>query len=163
MNETKNTQKNTNKAKKTQGDSMIEAVTKSSEDTFAALLEESYKNNQRFREGQVVSGTVVNVLKDKVLVDIGYKSEGYVPIAEFYDIKNELHIKEGDKIDVYLEQAEDEEGNIVLSKERADKMKIWDTIALAYEKGELVKGRIIDKVKGGLSVDIGIKAFLPGS
>ncbi len=163
MKQIKDTDQNTKQEKKDKGDSMVGAVTKGYEENFAALLEESYKKNQRFREGQVVSGIVVSVLKDKVLVDIGYKSAGYVPIIEFYDLKNELHIKPGDTIDVYLEQAEDEEGNIILSKERADKMKIWDTIALAFEKGDLVKGRIIDKVKGGLSVDIGIKAFLPGS
>jgi small subunit ribosomal protein S1 len=112
-----------------------------------------------FEEGEVVRGRVVHVGTSEVLVDVGYKSEGAIPIDEF---RGRLP-KVGDEIEVYLEAKEDSEGLIVLSKDKADKIKVWDAITQAYEKGAPIEGRIIEVVKGGLSVDVGVKAFLPGS
>lgn len=133
------------------------------EESFAAMFEASIKDKQ-LREGEIVHGKVIQLLGDHVVVDIGYKSEGTIPLAEFG--KNEdgqPRVKVGDEIDVLLESYEDEEGLIVLSKEKADKLKVWDKISEACEKNELVEGTIVSRVKGGLSVDIGVKAFLPGS
>jgi len=106
---------------------------------------------------------VVNVGRDHVTVDIGYKSEGTIPLSEFSAINGVPQVKVGDKVDVFVESRENEEGGVVLSKEKADKLKVWDEISAAAERDELVEGTIVARVKGGLSVDIGVKAFLPGS
>ncbi|HLB94539.1 MAG TPA: S1 RNA-binding domain-containing protein, partial [Nitrospiria bacterium] len=124
-----------------------------------ALYEESFKN---LKEGATVEGTVITVQPGSVVVDIGYKSEGLIPSDEFSE--DELAtLKAGDRIQVYLQEREDNEGNLILSKEKAAKMKVWESLERAYEKGETVEGRILAKIKGGLMVDIGVKAFLPGS
>jgi small subunit ribosomal protein S1 len=112
-----------------------------------------------FEEGEVVRGRVVHVGTGEVLVDVGYKSEGTIPVEEF---RGQLP-KVGEEIEVYLEAKEDSEGLIVLSKDKADKIKVWDAITRAHEKGAPVEGRVIEVVKGGLAVDVGVKAFLPGS
>jgi small subunit ribosomal protein S1 len=114
-----------------------------------------------FEEGEVVRGRVVHVGTSEVLVDVGYKSEGAIPIEEFH--RHGGLPKVGEEIEVYLEAKEDSEGLIVLSKDKADKIKVWDAITQAYEKGSPVEGRVVEVVKGGLSVDVGVKAFLPGS
>ena len=130
--------------------------------SFAELLEQTYARDE-VREGEIVHGTVVSVGKDFVLVDVGYKSEGMIPVNEFPMVNGESQIKSGDQIDVLVEARENEHGLIVLSKEKADKLKIWDEISAACERDEVVEGFIVARVKGGLSVDIGVKAFLPGS
>jgi len=112
-----------------------------------------------FEEGEVVRGRVVHLGSSEVLVDVGYKSEGAIPIDEF---RGNLP-KVGDEIEVYLEAKEDAEGLIVLSKDKADKIKVWDVVTQAFEGGTPVEGRVIEVVKGGLAVDVGVKAFLPGS
>ncbi len=133
------------------------------EENFAALYEASLKENE-LKEGEIVKGEVIQVIGDNVVVDIGYKSEGAIHLHEFgRDSEGKPNIKVGDQVDVLLERCEDEEGMIVLSKEKADKLKVWDEISDACEKNELVEGTIVARVKGGLSVDIGVKAFLPGS
>ena len=114
-----------------------------------------------FEEGEVVRGRVVHVGTSEVLVDVGYKSEGSIPIEEFQ--RAGTLPKVGEEIEVYLEAKEDSEGLIVLSKDKADKIKVWDAITQAYEKGVPVEGRVVEVVKGGLAVDVGVKAFLPGS
>ncbi|MBN1277457.1 MAG: 30S ribosomal protein S1 [Deltaproteobacteria bacterium] len=129
-------------------------------DNFMELYEESLKSIQ---EGEVVEGQIVQIDKEYVLVDIGYKSEGQIHIQEFIDDEGNLTAKVGDKIEVLLERREDDEGTIRLSKEKAAKIKIWDEIKDIYENNLTVKGTIISRVKGGLSVDIGLQAFLPGS
>ena len=129
-------------------------------DSFMQLYEESLKS---IKEGEVVSGEIVQVDKEYVLVDIGYKSEGQISIREFVDDEGNLAAKVGDKIEVLLERREDDEGVIRLSKEKAAKIKVWDTIREIYENDGTVKGIILSRVKGGLSVDIGLQAFLPGS
>ena len=118
-------------------------------------------STNEFEEGEVVRGRVVHVGTSEVLVDVGYKSEGAIPIEEFY--RHGGLPKVGEEIEVYLEAKEDSEGLIVLSKDKADKIKVWDAITQAHEKGSPVEGRVVEVVKGGLSVDVGVKAFLPGS
>jgi small subunit ribosomal protein S1 len=130
------------------------------EEDFASLYEASIKE---LREREVVTGVVVGISSDGVLVDVGYKSEGIIPKAQFLGEDGELTIEEGDEVEVFLEKKEDSEGLIYLSKEKADKMKIWNEIGKAYEDNEPVQGRIIARIKGGLTVDIGVRAFLPGS
>src|SRR5947207_1556074 len=117
--------------------------------------------SSEFEEGEVVRGRVVQVTATEVLGDVGYKSEGVIPIDEFH--RHGKLPRVGDEIEVYLEAKEDAEGLIVLSKDKADKIKVWDAITQAHEKGLPVEGRIIEVVKGGLAVDVGVKAFLPGS
>ena len=114
-----------------------------------------------FEEGEVVRGRVVYVGTSEVLVDVGYKSEGAIPIEEFHRAGKLPSV--GDDIDVYLEAKEDSEGLIVLSKDKADKIRVWDSVTQAYDKGQPVEGRVVEVVKGGLAVDVGVKAFLPGS
>ena len=138
------------------------------EEDFAAMLEESFKKKGsakggELKENEIVRGTVVQVTKDYAVVDIGYKSEGQVPIQEFGLAEGKPNVKVGDAVEVLLESRENDTGMVVLSKEKADKMRIWDEISAACERDELVEGTIVGRVKGGLSVDIGVKAFLPGS
>jgi small subunit ribosomal protein S1 len=113
------------------------------------------------QEGEVVRGRVVEVRDSEVLVDIGYKSEGTIPIEEFRHAGSLPNV--GDEIEVYLESKEDNEGLIVLSKDKADKIKVWDVISSAHDSGTPVEGRVAEVVKGGLAVDVGVRAFLPGS
>ncbi len=129
-------------------------------ESFMRLYEESLKS---IKEGEVVAGEIVQVDKEYVLVDIGYKSEGQINIREFIDDEGNLAANVGDKIEVLLERREDDEGVIRLSKEKAAKIKVWDKIREIYENDGTVKGTILSRVKGGLSVDIGLQAFLPGS
>ena len=114
-------------------------------------------------EGEIVRGTVLEIKNDTVLIDIGYKSEGTIPLKEFQTLSGEFPIKVGDAVDVYLDQKEDSDGLIVLSREKAEKIKVWDDIRRSYEKGEVITGTILGRTKGGLMVDIGVRAFLPGS
>jgi small subunit ribosomal protein S1 len=127
---------------------------------FASMYEASIRD---LREREVVTGTVVGISQDGVLVDVGYKSEGIIPKSQFLDESGELTIEEGDTVEVFLEKKEDSEGLIYLSKEKADKMKVWNDIGKSYEDNEPVRGKIISRIKGGLTVDIGVRAFLPGS
>src|SRR5689334_12649222 len=112
-------------------------------------------------EGEVVRGRVVEVRDSEILVDIGYKSEGTIPIEEFRHAGSLPKV--GEEIEVYLESKEDNEGRIVLSKDKADKIKVWDQIGKAHDSGTPVEGRVAEVVKGGLAVDVGVRAFLPGS
>ncbi|NWG03786.1 MAG: 30S ribosomal protein S1 [Syntrophaceae bacterium] len=128
---------------------------------FQTLYEESLKT---LEEGQILRGTVVDITPEHVMVDVGYKSEGQIPVQEFLKRDKKVDVKIGDRIDVLLERKESEEGVLTLSKEKADKIKIWKEISRSCREGEVIEGEIVGKVKGGLSVDIGrIQAFLPGS
>src|SRR5210317_1433316 len=124
------------------------------------LYEESFK---RFAEGEVVTGRIISIDKDHVLVDIGYKSEGQIRIHEFKNEEGEITAKMGDSVEVMVEWWDDEEERVVLSKEKAANIKIWDAIKQSYEEDGTVEGVISNRVKGGFSVDIGVQAFLPGS
>ncbi|MBC8341120.1 MAG: S1 RNA-binding domain-containing protein, partial [Proteobacteria bacterium] len=128
--------------------------------SFAELFSQGPKSA---KEGEVASGIVLSIDDEFVQVDIGFKSEGLVATWEFMEDDGTVTIKVGDTVDVLVEDAEDEDGRIVLSKEKAERLKIWDEISLAFDEDRAVEGTVITRVKGGLSVDIGVKAFLPGS
>jgi small subunit ribosomal protein S1 len=128
-------------------------------EALAALYEETFKN---LEEGTITEGRVVALAKDKVVVDIGYKSEGMIPSDQFsHDDLQQLKI--GDRIQVYIEECEDADGNLILSKEKADKMKIWEELEKLYKEEKSIDGKVVSRIKGGMMVDIGVKAFLPGS
>ena len=133
--------------------------------SFAALFEDSLEGGDFGKEGEIVTGTIVAVQRDNVVIDIGGKSEGVIPLSEFMDEKGEINVKPGDKTEVYVESRENDDGLVILSKEKADKAKVWQELVLAFRNNELVEGTITQRVKGGLSVTIrgGVKAFLPGS
>ena len=113
------------------------------------------------REGEIIPGLVVAIEKGEVVVDVGFKSEGTIALAEFTE-PDELEV--GNEIEVFLENIEDQEGQLVISKQKADFMKVWDKIRDAHEDGSVVEGLILRRIKGGLVVDLfGVDAFLPGS
>ena len=143
---------------------MNNATQDTGDEDFAALLAESFGQDS-VKEGEILRGTVIAVGKDFAIVDVGYKSEGQVPLDEFRLADGSIGVKPGDVVDVLLESRENDMGMIVLSKEKADRFKVWDEISAACERDELIEGVITARVKGGLSVTIrgGVKAFLPGS
>jgi small subunit ribosomal protein S1 len=127
-------------------------------------MREIYEESLRdILEGDIVKGTILEVRDDVAMVDIGYKSEGLISLREFRGPSGEMTAKVGDVVDVYLEQREDSDGLIVLSREKAEKIKIWEELSEVYEKGAPISGTILGRTKGGLIVDIGVRAFLPGS
>lgn len=129
---------------------------------YGAMLEAYDSSLKEISEGEVVSGTVLKVLESHAVVDVGFKSEGHIPLAEFRNESGEVTLKPGDHVDVLLVSMESD-GSIILSREKAERMKLWDTIEKAYEEEAVLKGRVIERIKGGLAVDIGVRAFLPGS
>ena len=130
---------------------------------FASLLDLYDNSFRNITEGEVVKGTVLSVSASAVIVDVGFKSEGMIPLDEFLDENGEVIVQPGDTVDVLLERTEDRDGHIVLSREKAEKMKIWDEVEKAFADRKVVIGRVIERIKGGLAVDIGVRAFLPGS
>ncbi len=132
------------------------------DDQFRAMFEQSLVERD-FKVGDVVSGRIVEVQEDYVLVDINYKSEGLIPISEFRVVEGQVNVTVGETVEVYIDRVENENGMVVLSKDKADMLRAWNDISRAAENEEVIEGTIIAKVKGGLSVDIGVKAFLPGS
>src|SRR5690348_15859162 len=113
-----------------------------------------------FREGSIVKGTILEIRPREVLVDIKYKSEGVIPLTEFEDADS---LEVGDEVDVLLERLENEEGMVVLSKEKAAYRQNWNKIVTVFEGDGLIKGKVRSVVKGGLMVNIGVEAFLPAS
>ncbi len=158
----------------TSGETMVEATPEEGEkrelqkvfhgeeaEDFKKLYEESLKT---LEEGQILKGIVVDITPDHVTVDVGYKSEGQIPMQEFLKRDKKVDMKIGDQIDVLLERKNTEEGLLILSKEKADKIKLWRDVSRSCKEGEIIEGEVVSKVKGGLSVDIGgMTAFLPGS
>ena len=130
---------------------------------YARLLDLYDTSFRNIAEGEVVKGTVLKVTASEVIVDVGYKSEGIIAVDEFIDETGQIAVQPGDIVDVLLERTEDREGYVVLSREKAEKMKIWDDVEKAYAEKKVVIGRVIERIKGGLAVDIGVRAFLPGS
>jgi small subunit ribosomal protein S1 len=115
----------------------------------------------QFKEGQIIQGIVIELAKGLATIDVGFKSEGNIHLHEFPNNGQDLSV--GEEVEVFLERSEDNDGNVVLSKEKANKIKLWDELVSKYEAEEIIEGTIIAKAKGGLTVDIGLKAFLPGS
>ena len=132
-------------------------------DDFGAVLAEFESGSNVLKEGEVVRGRVIRLMEKDVVVDIGFKSEGIIDKDEFRALDGTFSVAEGDTVDVLLEKTEDAKGYVVLSKEKAERLKVWKSVEEAYEKNEAITGRIIDRIKGGLKVDIGLPAFLPGS
>jgi small subunit ribosomal protein S1 len=128
---------------------------------FGQLLDS--EESRQFAEGEVFNGKIISIGQDYVMVDIGYKQEGLVSVKEFLNFDGSLKVEEGQEIEVYLEKLESSMGNLILSKDKAEILKAWDKISEACEQGTPIEGTVVSKVKGGLSVDIGVKAFLPGS
>jgi len=136
----------------------LSAEEKAAHQEMEAYFEKSLKN---FREGEIIIGRVLGLAKGMVTVDVGFKSEGLINLNEFPEAEKDLQI--GDEIEVFLERVEDNNGIVVLSKEKANKIKIWEKLVKAFEAEEIIEGIVVAKAKGGLTVDIGLKAFLPGS
>ncbi len=130
---------------------------------YTRLLEFYDSSFRNIAEGEVVKGTVLKVTDSEVIVDVGYKSEGIIGVQEFLDENGQITVQPGDIVDVLLERTEDRDGYVVLSREKAEKMKIWDDVEKAFADKKVVIGRVIERIKGGLAVDIGVRAFLPGS
>src|SRR2546426_589371 len=130
---------------------------------YEQLLEMYDQSLRTLAEGEVVRGRVLRISGNEVIVDVGYKSEGIIDKDEFLGPDGQIHIKVGDEIDVLLEKTENKDGYVVLSKEKAEKMKVWEEIERAYADGRPVTGVVKERIKGGLAVDIGVRAFLPGS
>jgi len=129
-------------------------------ESFAELFG---SNERAIKEGEIARGRILSIDGDFVQIDIGFKSEGMIATWEFMTEEGELFINVGDEVEVLVEEVESEDGQLVLSKEKAERLKVWDEISNAYDNEEAVEGTIVARVKGGLSVDIGVKAFLPGS
>ena len=144
----------------TPGESQMQEDVILPEESFEKIFEESMKSMQ---DGEVVQGKVLQITPDYVIIDVGYKSEGQIPLQEFYDGDNKLAVQVGDTIDVLIEDWENENGMMVLSKQKADQMRVWETISSVHDQDGVIEGKIVSRIKGGLSVDIGLKAFLPGS
>ena len=127
-------------------------------ESLATLYTESFRD---VKEGELVKGKIVRIQGDNVIIDVGFKSEGSIPKSEFQEHESS---QIGDEVEVVLESVEDQDGNLVLSKSRADFLKIWDRVLNTYETGEIINGKIIKRIKGGMVVDLlGMEAFLPGS
>jgi small subunit ribosomal protein S1 len=129
-------------------------------ESFQELYEESLQQTQ---EGEVVHGRVIHVGQEYVTVDVGFKSEGQIPLSQFPAKEGIPAVAIGDAVDVFIERKESETGLLILSKEKADKFKFWEEISRAWNEDQMIEGKIVSRIKGGLTVDIGIPAFLPGS
>jgi len=137
-----------------------DAVANAEYQEFLALYDESMRN---LTEGEIVRGKVVAITANEVIVDVGYKSEGLIPIEEFRGVDGEVHVQVGTDVEVLLEKAEDQEGHVLLSHSKAERMRVWNDIEQSFREGRVIKGRVIDRIKGGLTIDVGVRAFLPGS
>ncbi|MFL5568595.1 MAG: S1 RNA-binding domain-containing protein, partial [Gemmatimonadaceae bacterium] len=132
-----------------------------SQDELETMMEMYNGTMASIEEGEIVKSRVLDIRDNMVVLDIGFKSEGTIPLEEFKDLPD---LKPGDEVEVLLEHLEDQEGSVVLSKKKADFMRVWERIRVAYENDEPVRGALIKKIKGGVVVDLmGVDAFLPGS
>ena len=142
----------------------LDNESKQEEDSAEINIEEMYEQSLRqIQEGELITGEIIKIDEEYVLVDIGYKSEGIIPIREFKDADGKVTAKVGNKVDVVLERKENDEGVVTLSMERAKKIKVWDQIRDIQNSDGTIQGKVIHRVKGGLSIDVGLPAFLPGS
>jgi small subunit ribosomal protein S1 len=133
------------------------------EQDYQRLLELYDESMRNLTEGEIVPGRVIGVTSNSVIVDVGYKSEGLIPIEEFTDREGKLTVQVGEEVDVLLEKTEDQEGHVLLSRIKAQRMRRWTEVERAYKENKVIKGRVTDRIKGGLTVDVGLRAFLPGS
>src|SRR6266496_1142084 len=131
-------------------------------ESYEDLLED-YSHFAPPAADEVLQGTVLSITGQDVIIDFGYKSEGIVPIAEFQTPSGEITVQAGDSVDVMIEHGEQPEGYVLLSHTRAARLRIWDNLDKAFQEQLVLSGRVLGRVKGGLAVDVGIKAFMPGS
>jgi small subunit ribosomal protein S1 len=142
----------------------LDDVSEKGEEPEQIDMEKMYERSLRqIQEGELTRGQIIKIDEEQVLVDIGYKSEGIIPISEFKNSEGSLTADVGDEVDVVLERKEDDEGLVILSMEKAKKIKVWDHVRDVYREDGTIQGKVMHRVKGGLSVDIGLPAFLPGS
>ena len=134
--------------------------TNNNEPTNSALDELYSSTLENFIEGSIIKGTIINIVDNNVVIDIGYKSEGLIPLNEFKDLDED---PKGSEVEVYLECLEDEDGAIIISKRSAEQQQAWDYVVNECKEGSIVEGVIRSAVKGGFIVDVGVEAFLPGS
>jgi small subunit ribosomal protein S1 len=130
---------------------------------YRRLLELYDESMRNLTEGEIVPGRIIGITSNSVIVDVGYKSEGLISREEFTDRDGNVQVNVGDEIDVLLEKTEDQEGHVLLSYTKAQRMRRWTEVEKAYKEGRIIKGRVTDRIKGGLTVDVGLRAFLPGS
>ena len=142
------------------GAPLIDASGEFNDEQMLEAYNLSFKN---ITEGDVVTGTVLKITGSKVVVDVGFKSEGLISLGEFRDESGNLEVKPGDRVDVLLERTEDRQGYVVVSRQKAERLKVWEALEQAYQDQSTITGRVIERVKGGLAVDVGVRAFLPGS
>ena len=159
VNETSQTQEVKSETPISKADETKAAAGREEDMGFRELYEQSL---QTLQLGEVVEGKVVQINPDTIMVDVGWKTEGYIPAKELRDAEGNINIAVGDSVEVLVDRR-DGDGNLVLSKDKAARLKIWDEVKYACENNTMMTGTIIERVKGGLSVDIGIPAFLPGS
>jgi small subunit ribosomal protein S1 len=134
-----------------------------SNNQYEKLLQEYESKYKNLKEGEIIKGRVLKITEGEVFVNVGHKSEGVVPIREVIGSDGKVTVKPGDEISVLLEQNEDVDGYLLLSREKAERIRVWDFVESAYRENRVITGRVVEKVKGGLSVDIGVRSFLPGS
>jgi small subunit ribosomal protein S1 len=139
-----------------------EAATSNSREAFEKLLE-SYSQPTQLHDGAMMKGRVIRVTESDVIVDVGHKLEGLVPVAQFKDRDGQVTVKPGDEVDVTVERRGDREGYVTLSHEKAARVRVWDDLEKAFNDQTPITGRVLDRIKGGLAVDFGVRAFLPGS
>ena len=152
-------------AEEATAESPVEApVIETPEDMDAAAMQEAYDLSfKNISEGAVVKGTILKVSGSNVVVDVGFKSEGLIPLGEFRDEEGNIAVEVGDQMDVLLERTEDRNGYVVVSRQKAERMKVWEALEQAYHEQSIISGTVIERIKGGLAVDVGVRAFLPGS
>ena len=143
-------------------DQKFEQVDQSAPDNYENLLED-YSHFAPPASDEVLEGRVLSITAKDVIVDFGYKSEGIVPIEQFQTPTGEITVHPGDAVEVMIEHGEQPEGYVLLSHTRAARLKVWDTLEKAFQEQLVLSGRVLGRVKGGLAVDVGIKAFMPGS
>ena len=131
--------------------------------TYEEMVELYDQSMHHLSEGELVEGHVIAINNNEVVVDIGYKSEGLIAMREFTDREGNRHVAVGDTVEVLLEQSEGAEGHVVLSKIKAERMRVWSRMEESFKEGKIITGRVVDRIKGGLTVDVGLRAFLPGS
>jgi small subunit ribosomal protein S1 len=145
-----------------QSKGQVDELVQTDGESYETLLDE-YSHLSPPAEGEVLQGTVLKITAKDVIVDVGYKSEGLVPIEQFLSPQGELTIQPGDVVDVMIDHGEPQEGYVLLSHAKAARIRVWDNLEKAFNDGSVILGRVQGRVKGGLSVDVGIRAFMPGS
>ena len=147
--------------RRTQTEDSATSTNNTAED-YQKLLD-SYSASASLQQGDLLPGRILKITENEVIVDVGYKCEGLIPVRQFRDQEGNITVQVGDQVDVILENLAEHEGYIRLSREKAERIKVWEEIERAYQQQTALSGRVIDRIKGGLSVDVGVRAFLPGS